>query len=60
MSTNIYISTRTFNELAERIAALEPCRYSGRVTPDQVKLAFAEADIWPLSILLDAALNGHA
>jgi hypothetical protein len=51
---SVYISTERFHAMAETIAALPPCPFVGRVTPDQVKLALAEhGDVWPASIIPD-------
>ncbi|MDH2384823.1 hypothetical protein [Bradyrhizobium sp. CER78] len=37
--------------LAERLAALDPCPVTGKMTSDQVKIALGEhGDIWPTSI----------
>jgi hypothetical protein len=42
-------------KLAEAIASIEPCPFTGKVTADQVKLVLGEkVNIWPLSILPDA------
>lgn len=51
----VYLETSRLNQMAEAIAALEPCPFTGRVTADQVKLVLGErGNIWPLSILPDA------
>ena len=36
------VKTEKFNAAAEKIAALEPCPFAGRVTADQVKLVIGE------------------
>ncbi len=51
----IYLETSRLNQMAEAIAALEPCPFTGKVTADQVKLVLGErGNVWPLSILPDA------
>ena len=46
--SDIYLDTERFNHIAEKIAALTPCAFAGRVTADQVKVALGEqGDIWP-------------
>lgn len=53
--SEIYIDDHRFNALAEKIAALEPCAFAGRITADQIKLALGEhGDIWPECIWADA------
>jgi len=58
---NVYLDTDHFNQLAEKIAALEPSAFAGHVTADQVKLALGEhGDIWPKRIRADAqAMENH-
>jgi hypothetical protein len=47
----IIVQSRVFNRSAEKLAALKPCPFAGRVTADQVKIAPGELlDIWPPSI----------
>ena len=51
----IYIATARENRIAEAIAALTPCPFHGRITPDQVKIVLGEVgNIWPESIRGDA------
>lgn len=51
----VYIENTRLNQMAEAIAALEPCPFTGKVTADQIKLILGQrGNIWPLSILPDA------
>jgi predicted metallo-beta-lactamase superfamily hydrolase len=47
----IYVETESLSRFADVVAALKPCSFTGKVTPDQVKIALGEhLDIWPVSI----------
>lgn len=51
----IYLENNRLNQLAEAIAAIAPCPFTGKVTADQVKLVLGEkGNVWPASILPDA------
>ena len=51
----VYIETSRLNQLAEAIAAIEPCPGSGKIEAYQVKMLLGErGNIWPASILPDA------
>jgi pyrimidine deaminase RibD-like protein len=51
----IYIATSREDRIATAIAALEPCSFHGRITPDQIKIVLGEVgNIWPESIRCDA------
>lgn len=54
----VYLETSRLNQMAEAIAALEPCPFAGRVTADQIKLVLGEkGNVWPASILPDALIE---
>jgi hypothetical protein len=65
-SMTIYVETEVYNRIAKALAAIEPCPFAGRVTPDQIKIVLGEvADVWPMAILptsedgCDRVLNRH-
>lgn len=44
----VYLETSRLNQMAEAIAALEPCPFAGRVTADEVKLVLGEkGNVYP-------------
>lgn len=48
----IFLPLSRLHVLADAIAALEPCAWSGTITRDQILIALGEhGDIWPASIL---------
>ena len=50
----IYIPLSRLHAVADAVAALEPCAWSGKITRDQILIALGEhGDIWPASILSD-------
>lgn len=52
--TDIYIPDDKLFRLADKLAALEPCPFAGRVTRDLVLTALGEfGDLWPKSIAAD-------
>lgn len=57
----IYIDRSRLHILADAIAALEPCPFTGTITRDQIVVALGEhGNIWPTSILLDViCLSGE-
>lgn len=43
---------------ADAIAALRPCPFAGKITPDQILTVLGEVgNIWPTAILADAIAN---
>lgn len=53
--TEIYIERSRLHAIADAIAALEPCPFTGTITRDQIVLALGEhGNIWPVSLLEDA------
>lgn len=52
--TEIYIDRSRLHTLADAIAALRPCPFTGTITRDQIVLAIGEhGNIWPVSLLAD-------
>ena len=56
MTEAIYIEAERWRRLIEALAAIKPCPYMHRVTPDQIGLALGEfGEIWPEAINRDRA-----
>ena len=50
-----YTEAALFDRIAAAAALAEPCRVTGAIGPDEIKIALGQhADIWPASILSEA------
>jgi hypothetical protein len=60
MRPDCFVPDEMLFRAAERIAHLAPCLFAGRLTPDQIIMAFGEfGDIWPESIRSDVIRTGN-